>query len=198
MLGILGLLRGHPVNFMQLLTGKDTKLTADSLEALFTPQFAPEGSNKRNNELAIFMNWREFLDDVESKCLHLTLPRKKNEVQYKLTINFLQFIFHDNILIRFSCLEGVIKILFEDTGDEEIITLNILLRFCTGASNIPVEGFFDKPCISFNHVNTDRLPSANTCANALSLPVNDRLQDYITFKEDMTRSLADCHGFGNA
>ncbi len=73
MLGILGLLRDHPVNFMQLLIDGETKLTADSLEELFIPQFAPEGSNKRNIELAIFMNWRDFLDDVQSKCVRCAI-----------------------------------------------------------------------------------------------------------------------------
>jgi hypothetical protein len=101
----------------------------------------------------------------------------------------------------FFILEGVIEIVFEDTGEEEIITLNRVLCFCTGATNVPVEGFFEKPSISLDHVNTARLPllpSANTCANTISLPVNDRLQTYQTFKEDMTRSLSDCQVFGNA
>ena len=47
------------------------------------------------------------------------------------------------------------------------------------------------------NVTTNRLPSANTCVNALSFPVNTRLQEYNTFSEDMIRCLTECHGFGN-
>ena len=67
---ILELLKEHPANFMQLLCpSEDTKLTADLVETLFTPEFSPLGSNKRNLEMAIFMNWHEFLEDVESKVI---------------------------------------------------------------------------------------------------------------------------------
>jgi hypothetical protein len=74
----------------------------------------------------------------------------------------------------------------------------MLLYWGPGATNIPVEGFFEKPRIAFDHINTARLPSANTCGKTISLPVNDRLQTYQTFKEDMTRSLSCCQVFGNA
>ena len=53
---------------MLLLTPSDeTKLTADRLETLFAPQSSPEGSNKRHFEMAIFLNWHDLLEDVESK-----------------------------------------------------------------------------------------------------------------------------------
>ena len=110
----------------------------------------------------------------------------------------LYFILVKKCTFYFIFVEGDIKVLFEETGNEETITLHLVLQFCTGASNIPVEGFFDHPNISFDHAKPIRLPSSNSCANILSLPVNARLQEYDTFKEDMIRCLADCHGFGNA
>ena len=81
--------------------------------------------------------------------------------------------------------------------DGGAVSLETILQFCIGAKSIPAEGFFDYPHISFDHVTTNRLPSANTCVNALSFPVNTRLQEYNTFSEDMIRCLTECHGFGN-
>ena len=98
----------------------------------------------------------------------------------------------------FTFTDDAVKVLYQETGEEETISLGLILHFCTGARHIPVEGFFDSPCICFDHAKTARLPSADSCANTLSFPVNARLQEYDTFKADMTRSLTDCHGFGNA
>lgn len=65
---VLQLLQRHPINFMHLLTVcTEAQLTADFVETLFSPQFSPEGCNKRQAEMVIFLNWHEFLEETESE-----------------------------------------------------------------------------------------------------------------------------------
>ncbi len=68
-----------------------------------------------------------------------------------------------------------------------------LLIFCSGASQIPPSGFDGYPSITFEREGI--LATASTCALQLRLPVShgDR---YIDFKEAMILSLKENDGFG--
>ena len=97
--------------------------------------------------------------------------------------------------------EGLIESPIFDpaTGErkEVMITLPMILQFCTGASLIPTLGFSKGPVISFNHEATDRKLQVNTCGLVLMLPVNDTLTNYASFKDEFTKCMLDSPGYGN-
>lgn len=67
MLNLHTLLKIHPAALSKLLTHCPSKLTADQLKTLMVPLFSPSGSNRRENEEAVMMNWLYFLEDIEGK-----------------------------------------------------------------------------------------------------------------------------------
>jgi len=98
-------------------------------------------------------------------------------------------------------LEEIEKGKVEYIGDEHWsatkLTLGSILSFITGATNIPAVGFGTTPVIKFHHdAPVGWKPTANTCANELTLPVNSTLEVYDSFKTEMVTCLQSAQGFG--
>ncbi|XP_068671668.1 G2/M phase-specific E3 ubiquitin-protein ligase-like isoform X2 [Montipora foliosa] len=71
-------------------------------------------------------------------------------------------------------------------------TLEEVMIFATGASEIPAIGFESTPTIHF--LEGDRLPKANTCGTILYLPLMH--EDYDDFKKFMDFGILNTPGFG--
>lgn len=64
-LGVLDLLRKHPVSMRPLFVASHDVLTADCLQDLFKPDYSPSGSNQREKEEELIMYWINFLQETE-------------------------------------------------------------------------------------------------------------------------------------
>ena len=96
---------------------------------------------------------------------------------------------------------GIVKCTLEDplTNEKSEVTLLLsdILQFVTGPPVIPITGFHRKLKIIFSHVGTDRMLEANACGPQLCFPVSDVLQQYESFKHELTSCIYDSPGFGN-
>ena len=66
---LLKVMRKYPNHFRKVLTSEEKLLTASTVQNLFVPNFSLFGSNKRQKEEEVIMNWNFFVEDVEG-----TLP----------------------------------------------------------------------------------------------------------------------------
>lgn len=64
-LGVLQKIQLHPDAFQSILCYSPRKLTADTMDELFTIRWSETGSNKRSAENKVVAFWRDFLQDVE-------------------------------------------------------------------------------------------------------------------------------------
>jgi hypothetical protein len=80
-------------------------------------------------------------------------------------------LFVDGTLLQDLRDEGI-ELTDMETSFAPQATPSHLLMFVTGATNIPTVGFDPKPCLSFVHDDTKKIPSAQTCSNMLYLYVN--------------------------
>jgi hypothetical protein len=77
------------------------------------------------------------------------------------------------------------------------VTLESVLYFSTGCRSIPPLGFAPSPTVAFLHdENSCRFRKANTCSNAVKLPVSHT--SYATFVADLTFAIGNTGGFGFA
>ena len=65
MVGVLEILRNHPVESRVILQCSFNKLTAEMVDGLFTYNLSDEGSSKNQQEKSILFFWNQFLEDVE-------------------------------------------------------------------------------------------------------------------------------------
>ncbi|CAI5668462.1 G2/M phase-specific E3 ubiquitin-protein ligase-like isoform X2 [Oreochromis niloticus] len=72
------------------------------------------------------------------------------------------------------------------------VSLEELLMFATGLTALPPAGMIPPPCLEFS--SDSPFPVANTCANALKLPVSE---SYRVFKANMDFGIQNSPGFGN-
>ena len=63
--GVLQILRNHPVESRAILQCSCNKLTAETVDGLFTYNLSDEGSNRNQQEKSILFFWSQFLEDVE-------------------------------------------------------------------------------------------------------------------------------------
>ena len=64
-LGLMDAVRKYPNEFKPLFCDKPEKLTAESLERLFTVQGSPVGSSKSITESLVLSRWSDFLQEIE-------------------------------------------------------------------------------------------------------------------------------------
>ncbi|CAI5671471.1 unnamed protein product [Oreochromis niloticus] len=72
------------------------------------------------------------------------------------------------------------------------VSLEELLMFATGLTALPPAGMTPPPCLEFS--SDSPFPVANTCANALKLPLSE---SYRIFKANMDFGIQNSPGFGN-
>ena len=60
-LSIGTLLKSHPECFKEMFIYSPKAVTAHDLDKLFIPQLSPCGSNAREKEKAIVLNWKDYI-----------------------------------------------------------------------------------------------------------------------------------------
>jgi hypothetical protein len=105
--------------------------------------------------------------------------REKEDQAFFFWVTFLsEFDESDNVLL--------------ETGTEEMsLTLEDILVFLTGSSEIPIMGFDPKPAMEFTENSV--FPMASTCSNTLILPLG--ISDYDRFKYNMGFGIINSPGF---
>ncbi|XP_077863511.1 G2/M phase-specific E3 ubiquitin-protein ligase-like [Saccoglossus kowalevskii] len=97
-----------------------------------------------------------------------------------------------------DCAKGEVKANFNDGNENAEVSVQIslgdLLTFFTGVASVPPLGLHPEPSISFLRDKDHIFPTANTCANILSLPLG--LTDVEVFGERFTYALTNSMGFG--
>ncbi|XP_030266633.1 G2/M phase-specific E3 ubiquitin-protein ligase-like [Sparus aurata] len=78
-----------------------------------------------------------------------------------------------------------------DCEEQGPVSVEEVLMFSTGLKSIPPAGMTPRPCITFTQESM--YPSANTCANTITLPL---LQTYNLFKANMDFGIQNSPGFG--
>lgn len=73
-LNVLEMVREHPQMRSLFVFSKRPPLTADNLYDLVPALYSPRGSNQRDKEEAIIMQWIAFTNFVEGKRLNTTYP----------------------------------------------------------------------------------------------------------------------------
>ena len=66
------------------------------------------------------------------------------------------------------------------------------MMFATGMPEEPLMGFQPRPSLTFHLHST--FPTANTCANQISIPID--VTSYEQFKYNLTFGISNCAGFG--
>ena len=66
-LGIGTLLKSFPECFKEMFVHTLKAVTAHDLDKIFIPQFSPRGSNIREKEEAIVLNWKDYIYEAEGK-----------------------------------------------------------------------------------------------------------------------------------
>ena len=70
-LGILKLMQQHPHHFRPLLQSTTKPLlTSSQMLKLFQPVWSPKGSNQREKEELIILNWTTYLDETQGMFLY--------------------------------------------------------------------------------------------------------------------------------
>lgn len=76
------------------------------------------------------------------------------------------------------------------------VELGHVLQFVTGCPASPATGFDINLTIVFDHEETQRKLSANTCSRTLNIPVCDLLASYESFKSEFPECIFSLPGFG--
>ena len=72
-LGVLEAIKNHPERFRDVFTKENLKpLDAATVDALFSIELAEVGSNARAKQELAIINWRDYLQDCESKLQNYT------------------------------------------------------------------------------------------------------------------------------
>eukprot|EP00794_Sanderia_malayensis_P000954 gene954-270_t len=69
-------------------------------------------------------------------------------------------------------------------------------KFITGCPGIPATGFDSQLSVNFEHTETQRKLTANTCSCTLHLPVGKVLIEYEKFRNEFTECMLNSPGFG--
>lgn len=69
LLGILKLIKKHPVAFAELFCYKQLNLSAACMNDLFQINYAPVSTSLRNVQEQVIMLWRDYLQDCEGTVL---------------------------------------------------------------------------------------------------------------------------------
>jgi hypothetical protein len=130
----------------------------------------------------------EMLDDMFTPELS-PVGNIKREREEEILFNFTHFVEEIE--------KGKVQYIGDAHWSKTKLTLGSVLSFVTGATSIPALGFDTTPVIKFDHdAPVGWKPTANTCANELTLPVNTTLKGYDSFKTEMVTCLQSAQGFG--
>lgn len=83
MLGIGSLIKQYPEHLKELFIYNPKPVTASDLDQIFLPQFSPHGSNAREKEEVIILNWKDYIYEAEGithKCVVTLIIKFFNRV----------------------------------------------------------------------------------------------------------------------
>ena len=177
-LHVASLLKLHPSTIEQLFTYSCRQVTAHDLIHLLIPVYSPRGSNAREEEEAIILNWNDYLQDLEGvETLLVSRTRARTGCD--------TFTRH---------IPGIIGLFYSVAGTESEISPSSVLSFVTGSPTIPPMGFDRTINIHFIDDKSKTLPTASTCSLVLRLPL--ALVEYQQFKQMMDFAIQNTIGFG--
>ena len=84
---------------------------------------------------------------------------------------------------------------FENNKCTELVTVEDIMSFTTGISQVPFGGFHATPSIKFLHGVDKVLATASTCSLQLRLPTKYG-EDYTAFESSLILSIKGNMGFG--
>ena len=67
------LIKRYPEEMKAIFVHNPQTVTASILDQIFTPQFSPPGSNAREKEEAIILNWKDFIYEAEGINIKYTV-----------------------------------------------------------------------------------------------------------------------------
>jgi hypothetical protein len=100
-----------------------------------------------------------------------------------------EILLHWNYFLK-DVQDGLVTITNDESADLTL-TLEDILSFATGATNIPLLGFKAEGHMTFLH-DGGMFPTASTCSMTLRLPI---VTNYEVFKERMSYGILNAHGF---
>lgn len=100
-----------------------------------------------------------------------------------------EILLHWNYFLK-DVQDGLVTITNDESADLTL-TLEDILSFATGATNIPLLGFKAEGHMTFLH-DGGMFPTASTCSMTLRLPI---VTNYEVFKERMSYDILNAHGF---
>lgn len=62
------LVKSHPTQFKEMFVYSSKVVTGYDLDKLFLPLFSPHGSNIREKEESIILNWKDYIYESEGKA----------------------------------------------------------------------------------------------------------------------------------
>lgn len=68
-LGVSGLIEKYPRELQNIFVHNPKTLTPQDLSEIFKPSFSPRGSNAREKEELIILNWTDYLYEAEGTCI---------------------------------------------------------------------------------------------------------------------------------
>ena len=66
-LGVLDIMKGNPHSMRELFLAKPKPITADGMINLFEVRFSPVGSNRREDEEAVVLQWIHLIQLIDGK-----------------------------------------------------------------------------------------------------------------------------------
>jgi hypothetical protein len=103
-----------------------------------------------------------------------------------------------NYLEEVEAGEVTTSILDPDTDEINTVKVQLehIVQFVTGCPTIPATGFDEQLTVKFDHIETQKKLTANTCSCTLRLPVSKTLTEYASFKTEVTECIFSSPGFG--
>ena len=117
--------------------------------------------------------------------------RAKEEQAYVFFVDFMDEC--EGIICINTCTHPIINKYYR-IGGETDCTLEDILTFTSGSSQIPPVGFIEEPKLIFLYSVSSTLPTSSTCDITLRLPTTH--QEYDCFKQYMLLGIKGHDGFG--
>ena len=147
--------------------------------------YAAKGTNLRPGQEQAYIHFADFLDE----CFGMF----KLQFMFYLTLSHVHPKLH-SLFLSLSCHNPLPPPTPLPTSDGDIpCSIEDILVFCTGASQVPPLGFEKYPTLTYHYEGI--LATASTCDIQLKLPVAHG-GDYVKFKDALILSFKGNDGFG--
>ena len=87
-LGVSDLIKDHPASCHELFVHCSKTVTPHDIDELFLPLFSPEGSNAREDEEALILNWKDYIYEAEGYLAAICYTFKSCLLFYRVRSQF--------------------------------------------------------------------------------------------------------------